>query len=99
MTSGTSLGDHMEITDDPFGGDDRITAKAFAYAIAFIDSLPVHKQWGAQRADMLAILRLYAEDESEMARANDPRNGATAKDILNQFAEDIERRSGRRPRF
>ena len=89
----------MEITDDPFGGDDRLTAKAFAYAIAFIDSLPAHKQVGTQRADMLAILQLYAEDESEIARANDSGNGATAKDILNQFAEDIELRSGRRPRF
>jgi hypothetical protein len=78
--------------------DDPVVAKALAYAIAFIDSLPADKQDASDRAAILAMLHAHAAMKLKAARDGDAW-GATAADILNYLADDVERRSGRRARL
>jgi hypothetical protein len=92
-----SKGTAMAAPDTPYR-DVPVVAKALAYAIAFIDSLPADKQDASDRAAILAMLHAHAAVESKAARDGDAW-GATAADILNYLADDVERRSGQRARL
>ena len=50
------------------GRDDLIVAKALAYAIAFMDSLPEEKQERSDRADMVALLHAAVSDPVQRER-------------------------------
>jgi hypothetical protein len=50
------------------GRDGLIVAKALAYAIAFIDSLPEEKQERSDRADMVALLHAAVSDPVQRER-------------------------------
>jgi len=70
---------------------DRIIAKALAYAIAFIDSLPPEKQPAPERRTMRALLHVYAALAAEQSSGT-----TTSANILDALADDVALRSGRR---
>jgi len=78
------------MTDPDTAVRDRIIAKALAYAIAFIDSLPPEKQLAPERRTMRALLRAYAGLAAEQSSGT-----ATSANILDALAHDVELRSGR----
>ncbi len=78
------------MTDPDSAVRDRIIAKALAYAIAFIDSLPPEKQPAPERRTMRALLRAYAGLAAEQSSGT-----TTSANILDALADDVELRSGR----
>ena len=78
--------------------DDRTTARALAYAIAFLDFLPRSERLASERAVMLSQLQAWAVVEAEAA-SDKPWDYSTLADILDALADDIEERCGVRPRF